>query len=217
MPARRDDSGRAELLHDGRTAKHGLIGQPLTLPDRTVVRRAVEPDGPALDQCVVDGLDRAAILLPGGLRDEPVGREPYIHELDRGVGARVTVRGEKFPGCRGTSTRGIPISWARASACIGPAPPKAISVKSRGSCPRWIEISRIAEVIRATAIVTMPSASASTVIGPPRRRPRSATAPWARPASSAIAPPRRLAVPMRPSTTLASVTVGSVPPSPYAA
>ena len=52
---------------------------------------------------------------------------------------------------------------------MGPAPPKAISVKSRGSWPRWIEISRMAEVMRATAMRTTPSASASTVRLTPMR------------------------------------------------
>ena len=110
------------------------------------------------------------------------------------------LRGEEterreVPGWRGTSTRGIPISCARASACIGPAPPKAIRVKSRGSCPRWIEISRIADVIRATAIVMTPSASASTVIERPRRVPSSARARRAPAASMAMLPPRRFVGP----------------------
>ena len=97
---------------------------------------------------------------------------------------------------------------------MGPAPPKAISVKSRGSCPRWIEISRMAEVIRATAIVMMPSASASTVERPAQARGQIgdglAGAPGVERDAAAEAP----VVPMRPSTTLASVTVGSVPPRP---
>ena len=96
---------------------------------------------------------------------------------------------------------------------MGPAPPKAISVKSRGSWPRWIEISRMAEVMRATAIVTMPSASASTPSAghaPGQRRHRRARLAGIEGDAAAEAP----AAPMRPSTTLASVTVGSVPPRP---
>ena len=71
----------------------------------------------------------------------------------------------------------------------------------------------MAEVIRATAMRTMPSASASTVIVPMRVA-SSVTAARARAASIAMAPPSLRVVPMRPSTTLASVTVGSVPPRP---
>ena len=49
-------------------------------------------------------------------------------------------------------------------------------------------------------------------------RPASAaTAARALPGSSVMLPPRRRLPAMRPSTTLASVTVGSVPPRPYAA
>ena len=72
----------------------------------------------------------------------------------------------------------------------------------------------MAEVMRATAMVTMPSASASTARGRSMRAASPATAARARSASIAMLPPRRRRVPMRPSTTLASVTAGSVPPRP---
>jgi hypothetical protein len=69
---------------------------------------------------------------------------------------------EKFPGWpRDEDARDADLVGQR-DGVHGPAPPKAIRVKSRGSWPRWIEISRMAEVMRATAILTMPSASAST-------------------------------------------------------
>ncbi len=70
----------------------------------------------------------------------------------------------------------------------------------------------MAEVMRATAMRTMPSAIASTERPPPTRAARPATASRARAASSAMLPPSRRAPPMRPSTMFASVTVGSVPP-----
>ena len=72
----------------------------------------------------------------------------------------------------------------------------------------------MAEVMRATAMRTTPSASASTVMTEPMRVARSATACRASAASIVMLPPSRRVVPMRPSTTLASVTVGSVPPRP---
>src|SRR6266478_1315610 len=75
----------------------------------------------------------------------------------------------------------------------------------------------MAEVMRATAMRTMPSASASTPSVPPIPAARLATAARASLGSMLIVPPKRLAPPMRPSTTLASVTVASVPPWPYAA
>ena len=40
---------------------------------------------------------------------------------------------EKLPGNFGTSTRSMPSSSATVVACMGPAPPKAISTHSRGS------------------------------------------------------------------------------------
>jgi len=70
--------------------------------------------------------------------------------------------------------------------------------------------------MRAIAMVMTPSASAAIVSALFIREPSSVTARRAAAASIAMLPPRRFVVPMRPSTTLASVTVGSVPPRPYA-
>ena len=74
---------------------------------------------------------------------------------------------EKLPGSFGMTTRGIEISRAIATACSGPAPPKAISVVSRGSMPRLTETARTASDMAPSAMVVIPSA-ASTVPSPSR-------------------------------------------------
>ena len=111
------------------------------------------------------------------------------------------------PGDGGTMTGKEPISSATALACSGPAPPKATSANSRGSWPRWTLITRSAPAMFSLTIRRMPSAAASRP-APSRRRP-SATAARAASTSSDISPPIRSAG-RWPSTTLASVTVGSV-------
>ena len=104
------------------------------------------------------------------------------------------------------------MSSASTVACIGPAPPNAMSEKSAGSWPRSMVTSRMALAIWATATRTMPSAIRTTP-PTPSRFDRPSTAFRARVGSGSMAPPSRR-VPMRPSTMLASVIVGSVPPRP---
>ena len=122
------------------------------------------------------------------------------------------------PGRAGTSTSGMPsLARQRATACSGPAPPKANRMKSRGSWPRadrhHADGAGHVRVARAAA-------------PPPRRRIdrqcRSGAAepvgrtPRARPRGGGIGPRHasRRAGSSRPSTRLASVMVGSRPPRP---
>ena len=72
---------------------------------------------------------------------------------------------ENVPGTFGTITLGMKISRAIATACSGPAPPKAIIAVSRGSTPFLTDTARTASDIAASAICTMPSAASFT----PRR------------------------------------------------
>ena len=66
-----------------------------------------------------------------------------------------------IPGRAGIITRGMPSSAARAAACMGPAPPKANSTKSRGSWPRASVAMRIAPAMRSLAIRMTAAAAAS--------------------------------------------------------
>ena len=119
---------------------------------------------------------------------------------------------EKVPGWTGTTTAPTS-SWpASAAACIGPAPPKATSENSRGSIPRWIVIVLMASAILALTTSRIPCAIASTPS--PSGRPTAASAWRAASASSAIPPPAKRRSSILPSTKLASVTVGSLPPRP---
>ena len=69
---------------------------------------------------------------------------------------------ESTPACRGTITVLMSSRLAISHACMPPAPPKATSAKSRGSCPRSTETTRIARSMLALATRMMPSASAGT-------------------------------------------------------
>ena len=115
------------------------------------------------------------------------------------------------PGEGGTITGKEPISSATALACSGPAPPKATSANSRGSWPRWTEITRSAPAMFSLTIARIPSAAWST--DSPIASATPATAVRAASASSVISPPIRRGG-RWPTTTLASVTVGAVPPLP---
>ena len=66
-----------------------------------------------------------------------------------GHGTRVELleRAGSAPGIGGQITSAMPSSLASAAACRGPAPPKAMSTKSRGSWPRWTET-----ILRTSAI-----------------------------------------------------------------
>ena len=109
----------------------------------------------------------------------------------------------------------MPSSSAIAVAWSGPAPPNASSASARGSTPRSTVITRSARTISALATRRIPSAVSSS--GSPSSSASRCTAARAASASSAIAPASGASLPSSPSTTLASVTVGSVPPCPYAA
>ena len=104
-----------------------------------------------------------------------------------------------------------PISSATALACSGPAPPKATSANSRGSWPRCTLITRSAPAMFSLTILRIPSAASS------RLRPIASaivpTAVRAASTSSSISPPISRGG-RWPTTTLASVTVGAVPPRP---
>ena len=73
-------------------------------------------------------------------------------------------------GSAGTMTSPISSSRARKAACIGPAPPKATSAKSRGSMPCSTVSVRIACAIFALMTSQMPSASSLRRRGRARRR-----------------------------------------------
>ncbi len=98
-------------------------------------------------------------------------------------------------------------------AWIGPAPPNAISAKSRGSCPRAIDTSRMPLAIALLTTVATPAA-ASTVLTPSGLPTCSSIARSAAAVSSFIVPPRNASASSRPRQRLASVTVGSSPPRP---
>ena len=97
-------------------------------------------------------------------------------------------------------------------ACSGPAPPNGISVKARGSWPRSTETD-------ADRAHHVGDDDARGCRAPSRARPRPSFAPAARSPRSARRGSRRMPPPSsssgsRPSTRLASVTVGSRPPRP---
>ena len=87
-----------------------------------------------------------------------------------------------------------------------------MSAKSRGSRPFSDETERSARVMRAFAIRWIPSAASSSVSpsGPATR----STAASASSRSIVICPSATSPAGMKPSTTFASVTVGSMPPRP---
>ena len=70
----------------------------------------------------------------------------------------------------------MPSRSATARACSGPAPPKAIRAKSRGSSPRSTAISRMALAMFSSAVRTQASAAClgrqPERVAEPRRRPR---------------------------------------------
>ena len=70
---------------------------------------------------------------------------------------------ESTPGCCGTMIVDMLRSLASAVACKGPAPPRAIKAKSRGSRPRRTETRRMPSEIWVLSTRWMPSAACSTV------------------------------------------------------
>ncbi len=119
---------------------------------------------------------------------------------------------QSTPGDGGTITGQLPSSFASAFACSGPAPPNATSAKSRESKPCCTDTSRSAPNMFSLTMSTMPAAAVSAS-GRPIASATFWTAARAAATSSVISPPRRRGG-RYPSTTFASVTVGSSPPRP---
>ena len=119
---------------------------------------------------------------------------------------------QTMPGTSGTRTVRIPRASATSRAWSGPAPPNATRVKSRGSCPRSTEMVRIVRTMLATTTPITPCAARSTPY--PSSSAMSENAPSARARSRVIRPPRSPRPESLPSSRLASVTVGAVPPRP---
>ncbi len=102
-------------------------------------------------------------------------------DVAAGRGGGEPERAQHAGGARAEHARDAAARRASASACSGPAPPKGISAKPRGSMPRSTVISRSAPSISASATRTMPSAQASG------SRPSSAARrPTARSAADAV-------------------------------
>ena len=138
--------------------------------------------------------------------------ETRVRTKSRRTSAISSPSAEKLPGSGGTTTVRMPSSSATAAACNGPAPPNGNRAKSRGSMPRITDTSLIAPARDTAAIRKMPSAIAT---GLSRTCVASLVmAASAASRSSTISPPSGRSTPRRPSTTLASVMVGSRPPRP---
>ena len=75
-----------------------------------------------------------------------------------------TPRAERTPGCSGIRIRGMPRSSANSQACMGPAPPKGISVNCLGSCPLSRDIDLIARSILEFTTRIIPSAAVSLLV-----------------------------------------------------
>ena len=99
---------------------------------------------------------------------------------------------------------------ATKQACIGPAPPKLVSTKSRGSRPRLMMTFLTAWAMISQLMRTMASAVSTTDSPSWRATPSTARSAAAR--LRVILPPSVGS--SRPSSRLASVTVGSLPPAP---
>ena len=120
---------------------------------------------------------------------------------------------EPTPAPAGTSTRRMPSFCARRPACSGAAPPKAIIVCSSVARPRSIACTRAALAMFSSTISLTPAAAQKASM--PSAAPTPAcSACAARAGSSGRRPAAKRAASMRPSTRLASVTAGSVPPRP---
>jgi hypothetical protein len=104
-------------------------------------------------------------------------------------------------------------SAVRKQATTGPAPPKATSVKSRGSSP-WRAIAWLNSAYASFASATSMIASAAASMDRPAARRSDRMASRARAGSSRIRPPTKLSGFTSPQTTNASVEAGSVPPRP---
>ena len=120
----------------------------------------------------------------------------------------VAPKAEATPAWAGTTMRGMFMARAIWQACMGPAPPKLASTKSRGSRPRSVSTSLIACAMFSQVIEMIASAASSRSM--PSRSAILLTARSAASASSASLPPNVAS--SRPRTKFASVTVASSPP-----
>ena len=109
-------------------------------------------------------------------------------------------------------TSGMLSICATSAPCNGPAPPNATSANSRGSTPFCTVRERMALAMLLLMTVSTPSAASS--LPRPRSLASSSITRCAAASSSFIAPPRKSSLSSRPSTTLASVTVGWRPAAP---
>ena len=69
---------------------------------------------------------------------------------------------DRSPGAGGTTTVRTPRERAISAACTGPLPPKAMSEKSRGSRPLYVETARMALIIVTLATTCTPYAASSS-------------------------------------------------------
>ena len=120
-----------------------------------------------------------------------------------------------MPGLIGTITSGTSSICATSAPWSGPAPPIATSENSLGSMPRCTVRDLIALAMLALSIVKIPSAASKRSIS--SLLANSPTTFLDALTSNDISPPKKSFGSRRPSTRLASVTVGFLPPSPYAA
>ncbi len=119
---------------------------------------------------------------------------------------------EVMPGIgRHDASRECPASPRPPTPCSGPAPPKATSAKPRGSMPFCTVRERMAFAMLELMMVRMPSA-ASLTARPSSSASRATDRLRARPDRGVMPPPRKSCGSSRPSTRLASVTVGASPP-----
>ena len=127
--------------------------------------------------------------------------------------AVTTPTADSAPGDDGRKTCGMRSACASATACRPPAPPKGTSVKSRGSFPFSTETWRSARSIFVLTTSSTPSAASIALIFL-RAAVLISEASWVnavcdRAWSSLNSPPSKVASGKWPSTTCASVTVGS--------
>ena len=136
------------------------------------------------------------------------------------VSASPMPRADSTPAIGGTTTVRMPSESATAQACWPPAPPNVVSAYRVTSWPFSTEIRLTALAMFATAICRNPSATCSGVRSSPasRRTSSASSTKRRRTSSSSIGwspsgPNTRGKCPgwMRPSMTLASVTVSGPP------
>ena len=128
------------------------------------------------------------------------------------MSALIAPSAQSVPGARGTKTAGIPTSRASSAPTTGPAPPKATSVKSRGStAARDRILVNSAYMFETATRTTLSAASFGLIASEPANR---AIASSASDRFRRIRPPRNRSGSRKPETRNASVSVASLPPRP---